>query len=108
MNKAALDSALVALIGKKEGAEKIIVQLTRQVWQIDYTVAVYDIVSHYLAFDFPYFYRFMQLDIGDEAEEKQILIDWLESRDKVTKETKQKLPALLEELNEIRVQARNA
>ncbi|MDJ0658732.1 MAG: hypothetical protein QNJ42_04505 [Crocosphaera sp.] len=108
MNKSSLDSALVKLIGQKEGPEKIIVQLARQVWQIDWTVSGYEIVSHYLAFDIPYFYRFMSIDIGDEAEEKQILIDWISSRHLVTKEVKQKIPALLDELNAIKSEARKA
>ncbi len=106
MNKAALDSALVALIGQKEGAEKVVAQLTRQVWQIDYTVSTYEIVNHYLMFDIPFFYHFMKMDIGDEAEEKQILLDWINSRDALDKEGKRKLPALLEELNIIKAEAR--
>ena len=108
MNKSALDSALVDLIAKKEGAEKVIVQLARQVWQIDWTVSGYEIVGRYLSFDIPYFYRFMQLDIGDEAEEKQILMDWINSRDTVTKEVKQKIPTLLDELNTIKTESRKA
>lgn len=108
MNKAALDSALVALIGQKQGAAKVIAQLARQVWQIDYTVAVYDIVGHYLEFDIPYFYRFMAMDRGDEAEEKQILMDWVNSRDALDKEGKQKIIDLVDELNQIRVQASDA
>ena len=108
MNKDALIAALDALIAKKQGAEKIIVQLTKQVWQIDWTVAPFDIVGHYLAFDIPYFYRFMQMDIGDEAEEKEILVNWIETRNAVTKEAKAKIPALIEEINQIKLTARNA
>ena len=106
MNKEALMAALDELIAKKEGVEKIIAQLTKQVWQIDWTVAVFDILSHYLEFDIPYFYRFMSMDIGDEAEEKQLLHDWIDSRDAVTKEIKAALPALVDELNQVRVIAR--
>ncbi len=108
MNKEVLDSSLVALIAKKEGAEKIIAQLARQVWQIDWTVAPYEIVSHYLSFDIPYFYRFMQMDVGDEEEEKQILVDWVETRDNLDKEIKKKIPTLIEELNTIKGEARKA
>ncbi len=106
MNKEALMAALDELIAKKEGVEKIIAQLTKQVWQIDWTVAVFDILSHYLEFDIPYFYRFMSMDIGDEAEEKQLLHDWIDSRDAVTKEIKATFPTLVEELNQVRVIAR--
>lgn len=106
MNKEALMAALNDLIAKKEGVEKIIAQLTKQVWQIDWTVAVFDILSHYLEFDIPYFYRFMSMDIGDEAEEKQLLHDWIDSRDAITKEVKATFPDLVEELNQVRVIAR--
>ena len=106
MDKNALIAGLDKLSSKKEGSEKIVVQLTKQVWEIDWTVAVFDIVSHYLTFDIPYFYRFMQMDTGDEAEEKQLLHDWIDSRYAVTKEVKAALPALVEELNQLRVSVR--
>ncbi len=106
MDKNALIAGLNELSSNKEGSEKIVVQLTKQVWEIDWTVAVFDILSHYLEFDIPYFYRFMQMDIGDEAEEKQLLHDWIDSRYTVTKEVKAALPALVEELNQLRVSVR--
>ncbi len=106
MNKDALISAVDDLAAEKEGAEKTVVQLTKQVWQIDWTVAVFDIISHYLAFDIPYFYRFMSMDIGDEAEEKQILNNWINERDSLDKGVKAKLTGLVDELNQIRVSAR--
>ena len=106
MNKDSLISALDELAAKKEGAEKTVVQLTKQVWQIDWTVAPFDIVSHYLAFDIPYFYRFMSMDMGDEAEEHQILMDWVDGRDSLDKGVKAKLTGLVDELNQIRVSAR--
>ena len=48
----------------------------------------------------------MKMDIGDEAEEQQILIDWINSRDALDQDGKRKLPALLEELNIIKAEAR--
>ena len=108
MDKAALDKALVDLIGTKSGVAKVIVQLARQVWQIDWTVSTFEIVSRYLAFDVTYFYRFMKMDIGDEEEEKQILIDWITTRDSLDKEEKKKIPALIDELNKIKGTARKA
>lgn len=106
MDKSALITELDALIATKEGAEKIIAQLTKQVWQIDWTVAPFDIVGHYLSFDIPYFLRFMQMDIGDEEEEKQILIDWISSRNSLDKDGKAQLVGLVDELNQIRVSVR--
>lgn len=106
MNKDTLISAVDQLAAKKEGAEKTVVQLTKQVWQIDWTVAPFDIVSHYLAFDIPYFYRFMSMDEGDEAEEKQILIDWINGRGSLDKGIKAKLTDLVDELNQVRLSAR--
>ena len=108
MNIDALMKGLDDLIKKKEGTAKIIVQLTKQVWQIDWTVAPFDIVAHYLAFDIPYFYRFMQMDEGDEAEEKQIILDWVEARFSLAKESKAKLPDLVNELNQLRVSVRKS
>lgn len=106
MNKDALISSLDALIASKEGAEKTVVELTKQVWQIDWTVAPFDVVSHYLAFDIPYFYRFMQMDEGDEEEERQILMDWVGGRGSLDKGIKGKIVDLVDELNQLRVSAR--
>lgn len=62
MDKTKLIAALDAAIAKKSGdaVAKIILGLTKQVWQIDWTVAPFDIISHYLEFDIPYFYRFFE------------------------------------------------
>ncbi|MEM7761175.1 MAG: hypothetical protein AAF298_24050 [Cyanobacteria bacterium P01_A01_bin.40] len=108
MNKDALVSELDKLISQKQGSEKIIAQLVKQVWQIDWTVAVFDIVSHYLAFDIPYFYRFMSMDVGDEAEERQILVDWVNSRDSLNKDSKAILIPLIEDLNQLRLSVRQS
>ena len=108
MNKSALISSLDALIAKKDGSEKVIAQLAKQVWQIDWTVSTYEIVSRYLAFDVPYFYHFMKMDIGDEAEERQILQDWVTTRDDLDNEAKKKLPTLMDEINTIKGEARKA
>lgn len=106
MNKDALISGLDALIAEKSGADKIVVQLTKQVWQIDWTVAPFDVVGHYLSFNIPYFLRFMSMDEGDEEEEEEILLDWIKTRKSMNSEIKKKLPGLVEELNQIRVAAR--
>ena len=108
MNTNTLISGLDALIAKKDGAEKIIAQLAKQVWQIDFTVSTYEIVNHYLMFDIPYFYHFMKMDVGDEAEERQILVDWVNSRDDLDKDAKKALPALIADINKIKGEARKA
>lgn len=112
MDKEKLSSALLALSEQKEEAEfKLFVKLVRQIWQIDWTVAVYDIWGHYITYDIPYFLRFMQADVGDEAEEKQLIIDWIESRLALKKadsgsDWRMKLIDLIDELNQLRVEAR--
>lgn len=108
MNTDTLISGLDALIAKKDGSEKVIAQLAKQVWQIDFTVSTYEIVNHYLMFDIPFFYHFMKMDVGDEAEEHQILMDWVGSRDHLDKDGKKALPALIAEINEIKGNARKA
>lgn len=110
MNKENLISAVDAAITKyaNDPVARVVLGLTRQVWQIDWTVAPFDIVSHYLEFDIPYFYRFMAMDLGDEDEEQALLIDWIQSRNALNKEAKAKLPALVDELNQLRVTARNS
>lgn len=111
MDKGKLDAALQAAIATKEGADKIFFQLTRQVWQIDWTVAPYDIWGHYVDYDIPYFLRFMRADVGDEAEEKAILIAWIESRLNLKSKSSESgfhnhLISLIDELNQVRVSVR--
>lgn len=110
MNKGKLDAALQAAIAKHAVPEqKIFLQLLRQVWQIDWTVAPYDVWGHYITYDVPYFLRFMQMDVGDEAEEKQLIIDWISSRYEMKKKGsgwQSEVVALMDEANQIRVEAR--
>ena len=108
MDKTKLIAAVDGAIAKHQGdpVAKVIMGLTKQVWQIDWTVAPFDIVSHYLEFDIPYFYRFMAMDLGDETEEQALLIEWVNTRHTLDKEAKASLPAIVDELNQIRVEAR--
>ncbi|NEO52009.1 MAG: hypothetical protein F6K54_02220 [Okeania sp. SIO3B5] len=110
MNKESLLQALNAAIAKykDEPTARVVFGLAKQVWQIDWTVAPFDILNHYLEFDISYFYRFMSMDIGDEAEEQQLLKDWIDTRHALDKEGKRRLPQLADELNQLRVAARNA
>ncbi|MEL7409129.1 MAG: hypothetical protein AAFN00_19645, partial [Cyanobacteria bacterium J06558_2] len=88
-------------------AVNIFVRLLKQVWQIDWTVAAYDVLGHFFSFDIPYFYRFMQMDEGEE-EEKQLLIDWVNSRYALKAEDKQDLLIAIDKVNQLRMQARSA
>ncbi|ACK64305.1 hypothetical protein PCC8801_0201 [Rippkaea orientalis PCC 8801] len=108
MDKSALIASIDDAIAKHEGnpVAKVILGLTKQVWQIDWTVAPFDIVSHYLEFDIPYFYRFMAMDLGDETEEQNLIIEWVNTRHALDKDAKAGLPALVDELNQLRVAAR--
>ncbi|MEA5470913.1 hypothetical protein [Spirulina sp. 06S082] len=112
MNKEKLDAALqTAIAGKSAPEEKIFLQLLRQVWQIDWTVAPYDVWGHYVSYDIPYFLRFMQMDVGDEAEERELIIEWISSRLGLkNKETggdwRRNIANLMDEANQIRVEAR--
>lgn len=107
MNKPKLIELLQAEIAKDHPQEqKIFLRLIEQVWQIDWTVAAYDILSHYLTFDIPYFYRFMQMDIGDEDVEMQLLKDWVDARVSLKAEAKKGLVELVDTVNQLRIQAR--
>ncbi|NEQ07201.1 MAG: hypothetical protein F6K63_34310 [Moorea sp. SIO1G6] len=110
MNKDALSEALIALANQDRPlSEKIFLKLLRQVWQIDWTVAAYDVWGHYIEYDVPYFLRFMKADVGDEAEEKQLLIDWIGSRLELRNQKgsgQDRLIDLIEEVNQLRASTR--
>mgnify|MGYP001138402426 CR=1 FL=1 len=109
MNKQALVDGLMAKAAEdRPEAVKIFLRLLKQVWEIDWTVAAYDVMSHFLAFDIPYFYRFMALDQGDEAEENQLIIDWVNARLKIKSEMKSDFIAVIDEVNQLRVSVRNS
>jgi len=112
MNKQALSEALEALAQQDRPlSEKIFIRLLKQVWQIDWTVAAYDVWGHYIEWDIPYFLRFMRADVGDEAEEQQLIIDWVSSRLELQKQEKgqdwkKRLIRLIEEVNQLRASTR--
>lgn len=109
MNKQALMDGLNGLIAQdRPVAVKLFFRLTKQVWQIDWTVAAYDVLGHYLAFDIPYFWRFMALDEGDSPEEEQLIRDWVDARIKLNSEAKKALVPAIDELNQLRMTARAA
>ncbi|MBC6418144.1 MAG: hypothetical protein GDA44_04805 [Prochloron sp. SP5CPC1] len=112
MNKQGLVDGLQALSQQdRPEAEKIFLRLLKQVWEIDWTVAPYDVWTHYIEWDVPYFLRFMRADVGDEAEENQLIIDWITSRIELQKQAKgadwkQQVFNLIEEANQLRATTR--
>ncbi len=106
MDKQKLDGEMVKLIEATERPEVIIfLKLLRQVWQIDWTVAPYDVWVRFMEWDIPYFRRFMTLDEGDEDEEMELLQEWIASRSKGSKDQKNwkgQIIELIEQVNNIR------
>ncbi|HLO88371.1 MAG TPA: hypothetical protein VK203_25665 [Nostocaceae cyanobacterium] len=95
--------------GDRTAEETVFLRLLQQVWQIDWTIAPYDVWTHMVEWDVPYFRRFMILDEGDEAEEEQIIRDWTEARlalggkDKgEARDAKKRIVNLIQEVNELR------
>lgn len=106
---AALDTAIAK---ERPLDEKIFLKLLREVWQVDWTVAPYDVWTRMIEWDVSYFLRFMAVDEGDEAEEEQLITDWISSRVEFRKALtsagyKAKLVALIEEANRLRSAVRN-
>jgi hypothetical protein len=112
MDTSRLVAALDEAIAKERPPEEIIfLKLLKQVWQVDWTVAPYDVWTHMIEWDIPYFLRFMGMDEGDEEEEEQLIRDWIESRTQLRKRTtgsdwKRQVITLIEETNHLRVVAR--
>ena len=97
--------------GDRSLAERIIILLTRQVWQIDWTVSPFDVVSNYFEYNISYFLRFMDFDTGDEREEDRLIREWINSRvsmryTKEDKAQKQRILELIDELNNLRARIR--
>ena len=113
MNKQNLIAALEAEVTKsgRSPEETVFIRLLKQVWEIDWTVAPYDVWTHYITWDVPYFRRFMDMDTGDEAEENQLIIDWITSRIALQGREKggnwkRRVVDLLDEMNQLRAVVR--
>ena len=79
MNKQVLIDGLTAKIAEdRPPVIKLFLRLLKQVWEIDWTVAPYDVMNHFVVGDLPYVCSFMDIDRGDEAEEDQLLMEWLQ------------------------------
>ncbi|UJS03470.1 hypothetical protein [Cylindrospermopsis raciborskii] len=111
MDKQRLSEGIQSLIdsGNRTPEETVFLRLLKQVWQIDWTIPPYDVWTHMIEWDVPYFRRFMILDEGDEAEEEQIIRDWTEARmglggkeKSSARETKRRIIDLIQELNVMR------
>ncbi|MEG4444735.1 hypothetical protein QUB47_22320 [Microcoleus sp. AT9_B5] len=99
---------------EKEGRlpdEKIFLKLLKEVWQVDWTVAPYDVWTHMIEWDIPYFLRFMGMDQGDEGAEDQLIQDWIASRAQLRATTtgsdsRQRIITLINDANRLRVSVR--
>lgn len=114
MDKSNLVAALEAEVSKggRPPEAIIFIRLLKQVWEIDWTVAPYDVWCHMIEWDIPYFLRFMKMDVGDEAEENQLIMDWILARMQLRgKETnsgqwKEQVLALIDDMNQLRARVR--
>lgn len=112
MNKQSLISALEEALntGDRTDEEKIFIKLLQQVWEIDWTVAPYDVWTHMIECDVPYFLRFMAMDEGDEEVEDQLVQEWIASRlalrSKTGKDWKRRIVDLIDEMNQVRASIR--
>jgi hypothetical protein len=111
MNKEQLAAGLQSLLDSDTftGEEKIFLRLLKQVWQIDWSIAPYEVWTHMIEWDVPYFRRFMLLDDGDEAEEEQIIRDWTQARlnlggkeKSAARDAKKRIVDLMQEVNVLR------
>lgn len=105
---AALDQAIAQ---NRALEEKVFLRLLKEVWQVDWTVAPYDVWTHMMEWDVPYFLRFMAVDEGDEADEAALISDWITARMELRKKTnspdwKMRVRTIIEETNRLRVAAR--
>lgn len=111
MDRQKLIEELEAAIGDRPEEEKIFIKLLQQVWEVDWTVAPYDVWTHMIEWDIPYFLRFMGMDEGDEEAEEKLIQDWVASRVTLRKQStgqgwRQRVSALIDEVNHVRVRVR--
>ncbi len=113
MDRQKLVAAIEAEI-QKEGRlpdEKIFLKLLKEVWQVDWTVAPYDVWTRMIEWDVPYFLRFMGMDEGDEEAEEQLIQDWIASRAQLRATTtgsdwRQRVATLIDNANHLRLSVR--
>ncbi|VXD25713.1 conserved hypothetical protein [Planktothrix serta PCC 8927] len=78
MDTSRLVAALDGLISQnRPREEKVFLGLLKQVWRVDWTVAPYDVWTHMIEGDVPYFARVMMFDQGDEGEEEMLKRDMM-------------------------------
>lgn len=110
MNKKKLNDALetLSMQASRSPEEQFFLRMLRQVWQIDYSVAPSDIWRNLINQNQEYFRSFMELDDGDEKEEKWLLDNMDEKVKAFIQKTKDSawkvhFVSLIDELNQLRL-----
>lgn len=110
MNKKKLVSALEAMSTQahRSEEEQFFIRMLRQVWQIDCSVAPSEVWRNLLKQNEDYFSGFMDLDEGDDREEKWLLDSWSRSiealiQKKTEANWKLKIVDTIDELNQLRL-----
>jgi hypothetical protein len=108
MNKKKLIDALENLSKQPNRGpeEQFFIRILRQVWRIDWSVAPPDIWRNLMSQNQDYFLSFMELDDGDETEEKWLLDNMDEQLKAFIEKSndaawKVKFVAILDELNQL-------
>ena len=109
MNKQNLIAALEAEVTRngRPPEEIVFIRLLKEVWEIDWTVSPYEVWTRMIEWDIPYFRQFMGADVGDEAQESQLIIDWITSRIALQgreqgSNWKRRVCDLIDEMNQLR------
>ena len=109
MEKERLTAALESEVnrGDRTLEEQVFIRLLKQVWQIDWTVAPYDVWVNMMNWNVPYFLRFMEIDEGDEREEERLIREWIGVRLALRKKDmgggwKDRILTLIDDMNQLR------
>jgi hypothetical protein len=110
MNKKKLVDAVenMSIQAHRSQEEQFFIRMVRQVWQIDYSVPPSEIWLNLIIKNQDYFPVFMNLDDGDEKEEKWLLDNWNENVEALIQKSaesswKPKIVDTFDELNQLRL-----
>lgn len=114
MNKKKLIDALESLSmqAHRSPEEQFFIRMVRQIWQIDWSVAPSSVWRNLMSRNQDYFRGFMQLDDGDEKEEKWLLDSMDENVKAFIQKSndgawKVKFVETIDELNQLRLKMQN-